>query len=224
MDVTDPTGGQMQDARPPHRARRLAFAIGALAASLAAFAPAAQAGPLVAAATDCDAQTLSQPFLPWLDPAHYTLAPNGGFEQGASDWDLDGGASVVSGNESFYVREAGDRHSLSLPAGSSATSDVVCVGVEHPTLRIFARNTGSPLSSLKVEVLFEDATGAVRSAPIGALSAGPSWQPSALMPLVVNLLPLLPGEATPVAFRFEPQGAGGQWRLDDVYVDPLRRS
>jgi hypothetical protein len=34
----------------------------------------------------------------------------------------------------------------------------------------------------------------------------------------VNLLPLLPGNYTPVEFRFTPQG--GSWQLDDVYVDP----
>jgi hypothetical protein len=39
------------------------------------------------------------------------------------------------------------------------------------------------------------------------------------MPLVVNLLPLLPGEQTPVRFRFTPQGSAN-WQIDDVYVDP----
>jgi hypothetical protein len=43
------------------------------------------------------------------------------------------------------------------------------------------------------------------------------------MPLVVNLLPLLPGDYTPVAFEFTPQGYGGNWRIDDVYVDPRSR-
>ena len=36
-------------------------------------------------------------------------------------------------------------------------------------------------------------------------------------------LPLLPGERTPVAFRFTPQGKG-TWSIDDVYVDPHARS
>ena len=29
--------------------------------------------------------------------------------------------------------------------------------------------------------------------------------------------------AAPVAFRFTPQGKGGDWRIDDVYVDPYAR-
>ena len=201
--------------------RKFIIALGSLAAALAC-APAAQAGPLVASAPDCDDQELAQVFLPWLDPAHYTLAPNGGFESGSSKWDLSGGAQVAHGNESHYVGGANDSRSLSLPAGSSATSAAMCVGIEHPTLRIFARNTGSPLGTMEAEVLFEDADGNVRSLTIGVFGAGPSWEPTAVMPIVANLLPLLPGDHTPVAFRFTPHG--GNWQIDDVYVDPYRRS
>ncbi len=207
--------------------RKLATPIITLALPIAlalAIAPAAQAGPLVASAGDCDEQALSQPFMPWLDPAHYTLAPDGGFEKGGSTWALDGGASVASGNESYYVRSARDSKSLKMPSGSSATSAVMCVGIEHPTLRLFARNTGSPLSTLEVKVHFEDAFGEVHAAPIGAVVAGDSWAPTQPMTIGVNLLPLLPGEHTPVAFEFSEHGSGGNWRIDDVYVDPYRRS
>jgi hypothetical protein len=31
------------------------------------------------------------------------------------------------------------------------------------------------------------------------------------------------GGAAPVAFRFTPQGKGGNWQIDDVYVDPWAR-
>lgn len=188
------------------------------------FAPPAQASPLVASAESCDAQELSQPFMPWVDPANYTLAPDGGFEEHGSSWSLEGGAAVGTGNETFYVRDAGDKRSLRLPGGSSATSAAMCVGIEHPTLRLFARNTGSPLSTLKVKVLFEDGLGQTQSVPIGVVAAGDSWQPTQQMVIGVNLLPLLPGERTPVAFEFIAKGSGGNWRIDDVYVDPYRRS
>jgi len=98
----------------------------------------------------------------------------------------------------------------------------MCVGIEHPTLRLVARNTGSLASLLLVQVLFEDAAGNVRSLPIGAVVAGSSWQPSLPMPVIANLLPLLPGSHTAVAFRFTPYGSGGDWTIDDVYVDPWR--
>jgi hypothetical protein len=42
------------------------------------------------------------------------------------------------------------------------------------------------------------------------------------MPVIANLLPLLPGELTPVRFRFTPVGLGAAWQIDDVYVDPFR--
>ena len=41
------------------------------------------------------------------------------------------------------------------------------------------------------------------------------------MLVIANLLPLLPGETTPVAFRFTAQGA--DWSIDDVYVDPYAK-
>jgi hypothetical protein len=194
----------------------------ATAGLIALAAPAAaQAGPLVASAPSCEDQELSQPFLRWLDPASYTLNRGGAFEDGAAGWTLKNGASVVSGNEPFKVHGAGDSHSLSLPAGSSATSSTTCVGLEHPTARLFVRNTGFVLATLKVEVLFETAGGSVQSLPIGLAVGGRNWAPTLPMPIIVNLLPLLPGDHTPVAFRFTPQG--GTWSIDDVYVDPYRR-
>jgi hypothetical protein len=193
----------------------LATAIG----GLALFPAAAQAGPLVASAPKCSAAKFSQPFLPWLDTASYTLDTGGAFEGGAAGWKY-GGASVVSGNETYKVNGAKDSHSLSLPAGSSPTSSTVCVGIDRPSIRFFARNTGSVLGTLQVDVLFEDSAGAVHSLTIGLVTAGSSWQPTLQMPIVANLLPLLPGQFTPVQFRFTPQG--GTWQIDDVYVDPWR--
>jgi hypothetical protein len=100
----------------------------------------------------------------------------------------------------------------------------MCVGLDHPTLRFFARSSDRSLSSLTVQVLFEDATGTVRTATIGAVGGlgGGRWSPTAAMPIVVNLLALLPGELTPVRFRFRAQGPA-DWQIDDVYVDPRRQ-
>jgi hypothetical protein len=98
----------------------------------------------------------------------------------------------------------------------------MCVGIGHPVMRFFARRTsGWLLDSLKVEVLFEGAGGQVLSLPIGLVLAGGSWQPTLPFPVLASLLPLLPGEQTPVAFRFTPVGSG-TWQIDDVYVDPWR--
>jgi hypothetical protein len=189
-------------------------------ATLAAAAP-ANAGLLVASAEDCDAQTSSQVFLRWLDPMRYVPAP-GGDAESAAGWTLSGGARVVSGNEPWKVGDRADTSSLLLPRGSQATTGVMCVGIEHPTVRFFARRTsGWLLDSLKVEVLFEGAGGKVNSLPVGLVLAGGSWQPTLPYPVLASLLPLLPGEQTPVAFRFTPVGGAG-WQIDDVFVDPWR--
>jgi hypothetical protein len=199
-------------------------AVGALAAAAAVVlvtAAPANAGLLVASAQNCDEQASSQVFLRWLDPMRYVQAP-GGDAESASRWELEDGARIVSGNEPWRVGGGDDGSSLRLPRGSSATTGVMCVGVEHPTLRFFAKRTsGSLLDSLKVEVLFEGAGGRVKALPIGLVLAGGSWQPTLPFPVLASLLPLLPGDQTPVAFRFTPLGSG-TWQIDDVYVDPWR--
>jgi hypothetical protein len=166
---------------------------------------------------------LEQPFLPWLDPAHYVLAPDGGLEADARGWTLRGGAEVVSVNEPFFARSRADERSLALPAGSSATTPTMCVGLEHPTLRLFVANAGSPLSRLKVEVLFEGVLGLAQSVSVAHVAARTGWLPTAPLPVLVNAtaLPLLTDGGASVAFRFTPQGVG-TWSVDDVYVDPFK--
>jgi hypothetical protein len=213
----------MNSSRMLARTRLTALMAGSSLAALMLIAPAAQAGPLVSSAPDCAEEGLSQPFLPWADPAQYQFAPDGGFESGGEGWALGGAAETKAGNESYYLHGAGDSRSLAIPASSSVTSPTVCVGIEHPTIRFLARKqSGGLFSNVSVEVLFEDAAGNVRSAPIGAAAGSGSWAPTSVMPIVANLLPLLPGDHTPVAFRFTAQG--GDWRIDDLYVDPYRRS
>ena len=191
-------------------------------AGLAAVVPSASAGVLTSSATSCVDREFEQPFLPWADVANYVLAPDGGLEDGGAGWTLNG-ASVQSGNESFNVGGAADSQSLSLPAGSSATTGAMCVGIEHPTLRVFSKSSGATLGShLRVEVLWEDAGGNAHDTLIGTVSGSSSWQPSQIMVVGVNLLTLLPGDHTAVAFRFTPVGTGS-WSLDDVYVDPYAR-
>lgn len=207
--------------------RRLKFGSAAVIVLAALFlsATSANAGVLVSSAPDCDAQPLFTPFSPWLDFASYTPVRGGDFESSAAGWALSGAAAVANGNETFNV-SGGGASSLTIPGGSSATSPVMCVGIEHPTLRFFAkRNTGGllGLSTLRVDVLFESTLGLVSSLPIGVVTPTGTWQPSLPMTVLVNLLPVLDGGYTPVQFRFVPI-LGGSWSVDDVYVDPYNRN
>jgi hypothetical protein len=207
----------------PLRLRSLAATLVASAFLLVLTAVPAHAGLLVKSAVGCSTPPTSQPFARWSDSAYYSLVSNGGLESGSTDWSLSK-ASVVSGNESYYVHGTTDSKSLYLPAGSSATTRAYCVGVSKPSMRFFAKsaNTGL-LSSLRVDVLFESSLGLTLSLPIGTVSPRSAWAPSAKMLIIANLLPLLPNQQTPVAFRFTPQGTGNWW-IDDVYVDPHRLS
>lgn len=191
--------------------------------SIAALALGAGASQPALASTGCGARPLDQPFLPWLDLAYYTLAPNGGLENGSSAWSLSG-AKVVRGNETFYVRDADDEYSLSLPSGSSAKTSTTCVETLDSTVRFFVVNTGSLLSTLKVEVLYTDESGRARAETIALVTGTASWQPTLPTAFLANLKhpPLLTDGKVDVAFRFTPQGSLSGWRIDDVYVDPFK--
>ena len=180
----------------------------------------ASAGPLVADAPDCAAQSASKVFLPWADPADYVLAP-GGAAESADGWTLTDGAAIVAGSEPYAVHDAADAGALSLPPGATATTGTMCVGIEHPTLRFFTRSSSVLGAQVSVEVLFETAAGDVATAPVG-VDGGGAWAPTLVMPITPSLLTLLPGNQTPVQFRFTSTG-GSTITVDDVYVDPFGR-
>jgi len=195
---------------------RAALTLTAALATTAALAAPAHAGVLTKSATGCTDPVLSQPFKPWLDSSYYK--PVDDFESGADGWTLSGGAKVVDGNAAQHVGGSSDDRSLLLPAGSSATSPPVCVGLNEPTLRYFARKNSGLLSTLTVSVQVQLELGVWVTLPIG-VDFGGAWHPSLPSLVVANLLPLLPPDMTAVRFKFAPL-LGGSWQIDDIYVDP----
>jgi hypothetical protein len=171
----------------------------------------------------CGERQVSRPFMPWLDPMQYTLAPGGNFESGARGWTLKGGAAIVTGNEPWKVSGAGSR-SLYLPRGSTAMTPPICIETLDPTVRYFAKNRGIvALSSLLVEVVLLDSSGRpVLALPAGVHTGFSSWHPSLPGVALLNLTGVLNGGKANVAFRFRPIGLGAKWQIDDVYVDPLK--
>ncbi len=197
--------------------RRVLYAFFSVLGLSAVLAPSASAGWVVAEAEKCTAQRLSEPFRQFYDPMVYTPVKDSGIERNAQGWRLRGQSRPVAGNEPWTVAGEDDDRSLLIPDGSSATTPPICVGLAEPTLRFFARSSGAPVSVLGVEVLFEDAAGNVHAVPIG-VDMGGDWHPTSVMPVLANLLPLIGGTQTPVAFRFTAHS--GDFQIDDVYVDP----
>jgi len=202
--------------RPVLSSSRNRFATLLIAAllALAVFTGSAQA---------CSYSGAEPVFGPWGDQRNYVLAPDGGFEAGGSGWQLNRGAVVVEGNESYYLNDAGDSKSLSLPAGSSAVSPRVCMAIDTPSFRLVARNSGDPSSRLRVEAVYK-LLGLVRTRTAGTLRAGSAWAPTQSISTVLTLSTLV-GTLIPSAIeiRFTPLDSSGQWQVDDLYIDPFRR-
>ncbi|MEA2160312.1 MAG: hypothetical protein QOD66_2692 [Solirubrobacteraceae bacterium] len=204
-----------------HRSvKRVAGVLGTASAfsalTLAATPVAAQADVLSLNA--CDNSALSQPFTQWLDPNSYKLAPGGDFE-GGPGWSLRGGAGVASGSESFAVTGSAGTSSLSLSAGSSATSPQTCVNAAYPSFRLFARSE-DPGATVAVSVVYNTALGTV-TLPVGTLTPSSDWQPTLPMLTGSAVAGLLSGGTANVSLRFV--ASGGTTQIDDVYVDPHSR-
>ena len=157
----------------------------------------------------------TQPFRAWSDYAQYAEVPDGGFEAGASGWKLAGGAKVVAGNEPFYLRSAGDRWSLSMPAGSTATSPPMCISLLSSKMRFVA---GGSKGSVKVQVLYRGLLSSVLGVfDGGTVTSNGTWAPSPEISMLGGVLPLL---TQSVQFRLV--ATSGSVRVDDVYLDPWK--
>ena len=204
---------------------RLLVGLAALASAAAMTASAAAPAHAASLGLACPTPA-SQTFAPWGDMNFYVPAPDSGFENGASGWTLTGGARVVTGNEPWMVGGTGQTHSLSLPAGSSATSPPMCIGLLSGGMRFFVQNAGAASSNMRVQVIYNGGAGALlgglgstlRISDQKTFAAAASWQPSPNVPMTGGVLPLL---TQSVQFRFTPLSTGGNWRIDDVYLDPL---
>lgn len=191
-------------------------AIAVVALALAGAGTAFAAGPAVPA-TGCVAPPhVGQPFLPWGDTTSYVQAVGGSFEPGKAAWSLTGGAAPAAGNEPWYVAGPADHSSLSLPAGSSATSGATCSPQIEPVIRLAVRNVGSAAGRLHVEVLVNGGRGGVLDG--GTVTAGAGWELT--QPVVVPSPTVFHGASAWLSVRLTPVGAGAAFVVDDVYVDP----
>jgi hypothetical protein len=178
--------------------------------------PAASAHAAVVANSTCSGAALTQPFQRWGDANSYELVPGGNFAGSLSGWTLSGGARTVSGGAPYGVTGSAGP-SLSLPAGASAQTPLVCVNAAYPTFRFFARN-GGLLSTVLVQVVYRTPVGLTVVAPVGVVALSASWQPTAPMLTGGSLESAMSGGTAQIALRFTALTGTGQ--IDDVYVDP----
>jgi hypothetical protein len=204
-----------------HVYRRTAFfGLAVLAALVAAGSALAKAPP-----GDCGWDAGSQPFTSWGDSGSYFLVPGGSFENDTSGWSFSG-ATVVPGNELFYVNSPSDSQSLSIPNGRSATTPSVCVTVQSPSLRFFVLNTGAKDSKLEVDLNYIDDKGNARTQKlkdIGTDKTLGSWTLTDPIKFLGPINSILDHDGkTNVSFTFAPKDIKGIWRIDDEYVDPIK--
>jgi hypothetical protein len=165
----------------------------------------------------CSYSTEGKTFSQWNDPSYYVPAPNGGFEGGTVGWTLSG-ASLVSGNESFFLGGSSDTSSLSFRSGGSATSAAFCVDQGFPTFRFMTRSTSGFGALLRVDVIYLDngTTGT-----IGYVTAGSAWAPARTVALAIGRTSSGGIAASQVQLRFT--AVEGSFQIDDLYIDPWAR-
>jgi hypothetical protein len=209
-------------------AARFALLIAVVAATLALAAPASaeelttdEGGEEVAveqtAATTqtCSDPVIVNPFTSFGDDRNYVLAPFGDFEGSQlTGWNLEGGAATTADEDSNL--------SLSLPAGSTATSPAMCIDLDYPTVRFFVRNLLEDGADLTVQVMYVDHKKAYQPHTVAKLKAKHGWG----LTKDIKIDPQRGGKEAGwrrVAFRFVGHKDKGAFSVDNLYVDPRLR-
>ncbi len=180
----------------------------------------ARTGKLITSA-ECGYADPSQVFSAWGDDAGYSLAPQGDLST-TEGWTLNKQAAVVNDPNPF----SGAGQSLRLAKGAEVATPAMCVNLDNPTIRFFVKDVGgNGKANLKVDVLYEDLDGHVKHLTIAKLKAGSEWQPSAIVPMYMNMLSQASASGvTAVAFEFKAEGLqkNETVSLSSIYVDPFQ--
>ena len=204
---------------------RLRLSLCAAAAVACVAVPAAPAGAALVETSACDDAALTQPFARWGDNAFYKLAPDGDAEGALTGWTLAGGAKRVAGSEPFAATGRLGSSSLSIPAGGSVTTAATCVNAAYPTFRFFARSSGGLLGllpAMTVSLVYRDGPLGLVEVPIGTVVPTSSWRQTMVMLTGSAVAAAVTDGEAPLAVRF--RSLAGTWQVDDVFVDPYRRS
>lgn len=168
----------------------------------------------------CATQPTSKPFAPWRDNADYVPVPNSGFEEGLDRWTAFGKVALTPDNNAFYISgRPTDKSSVTLSVGASIASASFCGGIQYPTIRMMTRSANGRPAKATVTVRYTGRDGLIAALPLGTVTAGASWAPSEIT-LTASGVPLFTGSKLGVTIT----GSTGTIVIDDVYVDPYRRT
>ena len=173
-----------------------------------------------AGSTTCKAAPTAAHFSPWGDLNQYKPFPGAGFESGASGWSWGNKANIVSGDDAHMLSGDGS-HAVNIPSTGTARSPWICVDSTMPSMRFFLRRvtrtgpltvTGYPLDQLREE-------GHRRDNPVPRRrvdTSPPIVFPEAFMNEVA-------AGGLNTQFHFETP-SGSSFRIDDIYLDPFKRT
>lgn len=174
----------------------------------------------------CSTPLIQNPFVRFRDNRDYVLAPDGSFEDAVlSGWQL-AGAKRVTETDPVKLGANDGRGMLAMPARSTAISPTMCVDLDYPTFRLLGKAVRLPDSAaFKIEIVYPDSAKPVweeltKFDGKQFVYAGSGW----LLTSDLDMKPDLGGKTAGfrrVAFRFT--ALSGEWRIDDLYVDPRRR-
>ncbi len=169
----------------------------------------------------CPGQTFEQAFLQFGDKRHYTLVPNGNFEDGLTGWNVSGDVELTPFANPF--RPDPGTTALLMKPGSSVTSPAICASRGYPVARAFQQLVTSVKGpkALKVEVLWPPRQrGNQRSAKqAGRLKGSEVFAPS--RKFAIGQGRARRGTAQ-IRFRFTVIG-NSTYLLDDLLLDPRCR-
>ena len=166
-----------------------------------------------AATTSCGYQ--AAPFFSaWNDQGLYAPVQGSGFESGASGWSWNNKANVIAGDNSQLLGVAGS-HAVEIPGSATAKSPWICVDGTTPSMRFAVRRVAGN-GNLTVTATL---SGSKTVTTVATITGESAWQPS---PVV-----FFPGWGLTGSLKAQflfVADPGTVYRIDDVYIDPLKRT
>jgi hypothetical protein len=188
--------------------------------ALATASVAVLALPATASADDCPDLPAAPVFAQFGDQADYSLVPGADFESSTAGWSLDD-AGITGGSETYAVGGDNGKRSLRIDSDGQAISPPICVSARHPSFRLFSRRVSNNWGALTVKLRWTDTSGQTHDTVVGTIGSGVKnvWSPSPSFALATTL-PIPTDGSLMARIVFDPEDWGGDYAIDDVYVDP----